>query len=299
MSLLNVKKGKMLGPQVHTIYGNNGVGKSTLAASFPASIFLDLEDGSKHLDVSRLESKELKTVASIRAILKELMSPKAEYKTVVIDSIEALESVIYDDICKDSKVDSIELAMGGYGKGIVRSREIMREIMMDLQALKEFGITSILVGHSHTKKHSDPNTNQEWDRTVMRANDKLAAVVKDLSDNVLFATFKVFTAKDNGKTKAVGDGQRVMYTQWRPSFDAKNRLELPLELPLSYDAFVEACEKKPEANVEELLSEITELSKTLDPAIKAKMAEHMAKHKTNPAKLREVKNRIIELAMKN
>lgn len=294
MSILSaVTTGKTIGAQIHTVAGNNGVGKTTFAASFPKPLILDLENGSEHLDVARITSDKLKTLVNFRAVLKEIAESKHDYKTIAIDSAEALESLICDQVCQEGKVDSIEKYEGGYGKGYSRSREIMREIMIELQMLKQKGISTVIVAHTQTKNITDPATNQTYDRVVMRCNDKMAAVIRDLSDNVFYATFKVLTSKDNGKTKAWGDGQRVLYTQWRPGYDAKNRLELPLEIPLSYDAFKEACENPQNIN-ETLILEIKEMSANMKDDLKKQVKEMIEKFKTDSAKLQEVKNRLMK-----
>jgi hypothetical protein len=294
MSILSaVTSGKQIGAQIHTVFGKNGVGKTTFAASFPSPLILDLEDGSKHLDVARLGSDKLGSVAKVRETLAELVNSSHDFKTVTIDSAESLEALIYDAVCAEGKVASIELYDGGYGKGYTRGREIMRDVMNDLKLLQAKGITTIIVGHSVTKSHTDPTTNQTYDRDIMRLNDKMAAVIRDLSDNVLFATYKVFTTQDKGKTKAFGDGQRILLTQWRPGFDAKNRLELPLELPLSYDAFVEACGSS-STKPEDLVADIQAMSEKLDETLKKDVSAMLEKFKTNPTKLREVKNRLMK-----
>lgn len=293
MSLLNVTTGKKIGAQIHTIAGNNGVGKTTFAAAFPKVLIIDIEKGSEHIDVARIPSENLKDLKSFRAILKELIETTHEYQTVCVDSVEALEGLITDEVCRDGKVESIEDYGGGYGKGYTRSREIMREIMMNFQSLKSRGITVILIAHTQVKTHSDPATNQSYDRVIMRCNDKMAAIVRDLSDNVLYATYKVFTDEKKGKVKAYGDGQRVLLTQWRPGFDAKNRLELPLEIPLSYDAFAELSKIKPEANIDDIISDIRQMSEKVDAQLKMQVQEMLEKFKSNPTKLKEVKNRLM------
>lgn len=295
MSILSsVTTGKQIGPQIHTIAGNNGVGKTTWAASFPKPLLIDLEKGSEHLDVARVPASAVPSLTIFRQVLKEFMEMKHDYKTIVVDSVEALEGLISDAVCAEGKVESIEKYENGYGKGYVRAREIMREIMHDLQGLQARGVTTVLVAHTQVKSQTDPATNQTYDRVIMRCNDKMAALIRDLSDNVFYATYKVFTTKENNKTKAFGDGQRVMYTQWRPGFDAKNRLDLPLELPLSFDAFAEACGQKPEADTTVLLSEISEMSEKLDDKLKADVKAMLEKFKNNPQKLREVKNRLMK-----
>lgn len=51
---------------------------------------------------------------------------------------------------------------------------------------------------------------------------------------VLFANYKtVVMTADNKKKKATG-GQRVLYTQHHPAWDAKNRHNLPEEMPFDY-----------------------------------------------------------------
>ncbi len=295
MSILSkVNSGKKIGAQIHTVAGNNGVGKTTFAAAFPKPILLDLENGSLHIDVNRISSENIKTLDLFRSAVKELLTTIHDFQTIVVDSVESLEGLIFDAVCKEGKVDSIEKYDGGYGKGYTRAREIMREIMIDLQALKDKGISAVLVAHTQTKTHTDPATNLTYDRVIMRCNDKMAAIIRDLSDNVFYASYKVFMATEKGKDKAFGDGQRVLFTQWRPGFDAKNRLELPLELPLSYSAFAEACEQKPEANVETLITEIKAIAEGLDAQLKKTVYEQIEKFKSNSSKLQEIKTRLMK-----
>jgi hypothetical protein len=295
MSLLKkaVSKGKQIGAQIHVVAGDNGVGKTTFACSFPSPLCIDLENGSRHLDVERIKADEVPDITTFRAILKELIETDHSYKTIVIDSVESLESLISDAVCAEGKVKSIELFDGGYGKGYVRSREMMREVMEDLRALQKKEVSAVLVAHTQVKSKTDPATNQTYDRVIMRCNDKMAALIRDLADNCFYCTHRVLTTKENNKTKAFGDGQRVMFTQWRPGFDAKNRLDLPLEIPLSYEAFVEACSSQPPGDV---ISEIEEIASKLDEQMKIKVRDQVEKYKNNPAKLKEIKNRLLNYA---
>jgi len=62
---------------------------------------------------------------------------------------------------------------------------------------------------------------------------------------VLFANFKVNTTKTDAGfnkkvTRGVGSGQRVIYTEERAAFLAKNRHRLPPELPLDWNALAGA-----------------------------------------------------------
>lgn len=298
MSLLDeVTSGKNIGAQIHTIAGNNGVGKTTLLASFPDVLVLDLENGSKHLDVKRISAEKIPNLQAFRDLITALKNTNHEYKTIGIDSVEALEILISKHVCAEGQVESIEQYDGGYGKGYVRCREIMAEIMTDLQAFQRKDITSVLIAHTQVKSKTDPATNQTYDRVIMRCNDKMAAIIRDLSDNVFYATYKVLTVKDQNnskKTRAFGDGQRIMYTQWRPGFDAKNRLGLPLELPLSYEALIEACEHNEESEPDTIIDDINAMAEKLDDKMKQTVAEQLKKFSKNPKKLQEVKNRLMK-----
>jgi hypothetical protein len=290
-----VTTGKQIGPQIHVITGNNGVGKTTWAASFPKTLIVDLEKGSDHLNVARIGSDKVTDLNSFRGLLGELCDSKHSYLTLAIDSVEALEGLISDAVCTEGNVKSIESFDGGYGKGYVRARELMREIFVQFRSLQSKGMTIILIAHTQVKSQSNPATNQTYDRVIMRCNDKMAALIRDMADNVFFATYKVFIEEDkNKKIKAYGDGQRIMYTQWRPGFDAKNRLELPLEIPLSYDAFIEKCNEGQNLDPETLIKEIKEMALGVDAELKSKVDHQIEMNKKDVLKLKEVKNRLMK-----
>jgi len=64
--------------------------------------------------------------------------------------------------------------------------------------------------------------------------------VREAADAVLFARFETELVKTNGKTRAYGEGNRIMYTESRPGWDAKNRFDLPFCMPLDWKTFGDA-----------------------------------------------------------
>src|SRR6476660_7853412 len=77
------------------IHGQEGVGKTTLASQFPAPVFLQTEDGTRSgisIDTFGL----LGNFSAVRAALTALASEPHDYRTVVID---ALEAFIWRDLC--------------------------------------------------------------------------------------------------------------------------------------------------------------------------------------------------------
>jgi len=58
MTLDNLVTGKILTPLREVLYGVEGIGKTTHAASAPNPIFISAEDGSNHLNVQRFPVPE-------------------------------------------------------------------------------------------------------------------------------------------------------------------------------------------------------------------------------------------------
>ena len=274
MSLLaKASTGKQVKPQINVIMGVPKIGKTTFAAAFPSPFFLDLENRSFHVNVTRLTQSDVSTLDGVKALINELMTGSHQFQTFVIDSAESLEDLIHIYLCQREGVASIEQACGGFAKGYIEASEIGRDIMKLLQELRDKrGMTINIVAHTATKNFSDPATNAQFTRYEMRVHHKLGSVIRDLADNQLFVTHKyqTFTDKTTKKQKAVGEGDRVIYTEWRPAFDAGNTLGLPFELPLSYEAFKEACENAAPKTADDLKKEIPELLKALDGEMREK-----------------------------
>jgi len=107
MSMLDhVTTGPVRRPRRALIYGVQGVGKSTFGAMAEAPIFIQTEDGLSDIDCSRFPIAA--TYADVLAALGALYSEAHEYRTVVIDSLDWLERLIWADVCAKRGVDSIE-----------------------------------------------------------------------------------------------------------------------------------------------------------------------------------------------
>jgi len=102
----------------------------------------------------------------------------------------------------------------------------------------------ILIAHAQIKTFADPAQPTGYDRYQLKLNEKAAAVLREAVECVLFATYETTVVKEKGdkKGRGVGDGERVMYTERRPAFDAKNHFDLPFEMPLSWKAYAEAVD---------------------------------------------------------
>lgn len=243
--LSQVKKGRIKQPILCIIYGVDGVGKTTFAAEAPEVIFYGPEKGTANLDVYRYP-QDPKTYDDILSALNDLIENPHNFKSLAIDSLDWMESIVWAKVAADNKVKSIEDI--GYAKGYIYALDYWKEIMSKISALRETrGMNIVLIAHSHTKQAKDPQNQTEYDRYQLKLHDKAAAYLRECVDCVLFANYEVNTVqeKGSGKVRAFGDGTRFLYTERRPGFDAKNRFALAPQLPMergkSWEVFYRAC----------------------------------------------------------
>lgn len=243
-----INKGKIPAPVRAVIYGAEGVGKSTLASHFPDPLFIDIEDGTKELDVARIDKPE-----NWRMLLDELdyiaLNPDL-CKTVIIDTADRAEQLLTAALLLEGGVDSIEKYGGGYGKGYTALAErFTKDLLFRLDTLIANGINCVLLAHAIMRKFEAPDE-PPYDRWELKVSKKVAPLLKEWSDLLLFCNYKAMIVEENGKNKAKGSGKRVMYANHKPTYDAKNRYGLPDEMELSYaplkPVFDRTLEKKPE-----------------------------------------------------
>jgi hypothetical protein len=276
-------------PHYILMHGLPGLGKSTFASKAPNPIFLCSEKGTSHLNVTRLE---LDSFDQFMQAINELQGLKHDFKTVVIDTVDHIEPLIFKEICKEEGKESIEQI--GYGKGYAYALEYWRKLVDGLEALREKGMNIILLAHTEIKAHNDPQLSSAYDRYQVKLHSKAASLIIDRVDCVLFANYKTYITQDGAsKVKALGDGSRIVYTELRPSFIAKNRFNLPYEIPLEWEDFAKGCEEQKSLGVEEYKKNILELLPLVkDAEIKKKVEDHLKQIGDDPTKLGAVVNRL-------
>jgi len=231
-----VKTGIEKKPIKMVLHGPPGIGKSTFGSNAPDPIFLVTEDGLANIDVPRFPIA--KTVNEVWQYLKMLIEEEHEYKTFVLDSLDWLERIFWADICEKHSVSSIDEI--GYGKGYLFTMTHWDRFYRGLEKLREKNMAIILIAHNEIKTFSPPDGNS-YDRYQIKLHKTAAAKAEEWSDAVLFANFKVFVNVEKGKTKGKAVGrERILFTQPNPAYRAKNRYNLPEEIPFSFDDFKNA-----------------------------------------------------------
>lgn len=288
-----VKKGKIQKPHLLIIYGPDGVGKSSFCADAPMPLFMASEDGTNNLDVARLP--EVTSFEMIIRGLKEMITDVHPYQSLVIDSLDWMENMIYEAVATEKKVKSIEDIP--YGKGYMFALDKWREIMRLLMALRETkGMNILCIAHAKIKKFEDPSTPAGYERYQLKlqtgASTDAAALWREFVDTVLFANY-VTEVSGEDKKRGFGDGTRMIYTERRPGFDAKNRLGLPYSLPLSWAEFSEAAAKGEPDSPDQMLREIEGMkAQVKDEELVKKIDKALKTAGRNATQLAEIKNRL-------
>lgn len=228
---MKITSGKIHTAQKVVIYGPEGIGKSTFAAQFPEPLFIDTEGSTKHMDVRRFE-KPLSWEMLMDQV--KYTTDNAPCRTLVIDTADWAERLCISDICARYKKSGIEDF--GYGNGYVYLMEQYGKLLNALEDTVSAGINVVLAAHAVMRKFEQPDEVGAYDRWELKLTKKVAPIVKEWADMLLFANYKTFAVAvdDKGTKHKAQGGKRVMYTAHHPCWDAKNRHGLPEELPFEY-----------------------------------------------------------------
>jgi hypothetical protein len=239
MTLGAITRGRVQAPLRVLCYGVEGVGKSTLGADSPTPVFLGAEDGTAHLDVSRLPQPE--TWRDVLDAVALLTRETHDFKTLVIDSLDWVEPLIHRFVCDEAKVKSMEDV--SYGKLYVAALEQWRLLINALDRLRTAKrMHVVMVAHALVKGFKNPE-GPDYERYQLKIHDKAAALLREWVDELLFARFETFSLKGKGemRAKGVSTGARVVQTTRAAAYDAKTRHGLRDGMPLSWAEIERGC----------------------------------------------------------
>lgn len=234
MSLSEIRSKTKLKPPRITIHGTAGIGKTSFAASMNKTIFILSEDGMGKIQCDHFPvAKDFDTFMEN---MNSLLTESHEFATVAVDSLDWLEPLIWEKVCdKHGKKSISEFS---YGTGYVEALKHWREYIDVLNRLRdEKKMTVVQIAHTQIKRFESPEV-EAYDRFELKLHKKAGDLILEHSDCCFFANYKLGTVKVKGKggqtTSKTVQGDRVLYTQERPAFVAKNRYALPEEMPFDW-----------------------------------------------------------------
>jgi len=236
INLKSIKKNTELLPPRIMLYGPHGLGKTTFGAGAPNPIFILTEDG-----LGQIEADHFPLATTFTQVQEALASLTGDhdFQTVVIDSLDWLDNLVWEEI--NTKYDAKDLA---YGKGAVIAADYWRKVLDTLNVLRSKGMASILLAHCEIKRFDSPEV-EPYERYQPKLQARSSALVQEWCDMVLFTNYKTLVKTtdvgfNNKVTRGTSTGERIMHTNERPAYLAKNRYNLPDQLPLEWSALAEA-----------------------------------------------------------
>ena len=210
---MNIISGKLPVAKRIVIYGAEGIGKSTLASQCPDPLFIDTEGSTTHMDVKRFEAP-----TSWQMLLDQVqyvISNPAVCRTLVIDTADWAEQLEINELCRKNGWASIETP--GYGKGYQYSAEEFGRLLNKLTEVVNKGVNVVITAHASLRKVELPEELGAYDHWEMKTSKKVAPMIKEWADVVLFLNYQVNIVNVDGqgqlkgKNKAQG-GRRTIHT---------------------------------------------------------------------------------------
>lgn len=248
-------------PRRILLYGIRGIGTSTFAAGLPSPVFVPADESVSHLACPRFPAAT--RFADLMQALQELYIEPHEYRTVVLDPLDAVELLIRDEVCRDRNVKHLADVPHAGGYVFTYWRRLLRRLNL---LRSDIDLHVVLVGRArevpaqHTPDDGLPNGRHAIPlrRYVPAIAGRASALLQSWCDEVLFATLADSTASaevlpTDGSGAAPEfvskspSNPRVICTAPSPGHVAKNHLNLPPRLPLRPDALVPHLAPSPAA----------------------------------------------------
>ena len=224
-------------PAIITIAGDAGVGKTSLAAQWPKPIFIRAEDGMQAIpEETRPDAfPVLSSVEEIWTQLMGLIQEEHPYKTVVVDSVTALETMFIQHVVDTdpNKPKSINQALGGYGAGLRAVAAMHQRVRKAAGMLRAKGIAVIFLAHTDVET-VDPPDGTSYTRMSLRLSIRSQQAYIDDVDMVGLLALETYRRRsERGADKAVSSGDRVLMCAASAAHVSKNRYGIVEPIPVS------------------------------------------------------------------
>lgn len=246
IDLKSLSKPKADRPLICTLFGEGGMGKTSLSAMFPKPVFIRAEDGTASIadHPDALLFPVAQSTGDIFDAIEALASQDHDRKTVVIDSVTQFEKLAVREIIDDepnAKAKNMAAAHGGYGKayGMLDKRhQELREAAGWLAT--DRGMNVIFIAHATVEDLELPDVDKYSRYTIQLHRNKQFDCTHHFTNNVdLVAFIRLKTnvrGTDGGKKRAISDGEREIIAFPVASNVSKNRFGITQPIPFTFDA---------------------------------------------------------------
>lgn len=237
MSVLSTVSRPSSRPPIITIAGDAGTGKTSLACQFPDPIVIRAEDGLGSIPYDQRPDAFplLQSGDDLWDQVKALLHEDHDYKTVIVDSVTALDPMFTQSIlASDGRAKTLSTAMGGYGAGYQALASMHARLRKGLGLLNERkNMAVVFVAHADLETMRLPDVD-DYSRYSLRMNAKSLPPYIDDVDMVGFVRLAAVVRGDEGeRKKVISNGDRELICHATAASVAKNRFGITdaIELP--------------------------------------------------------------------
>lgn len=243
-------------PVIMTVAGEAGVGKTSFAATFPNPIFIQAEEGMQSIPfASRPDAfPAIKSGDGVEALwsdLGALIREDHDYKTLVIDSVTALESIFIEHLIgvDSGGVESLAKVGGGYGAGYQMLASMHHRVRKAAGMLRDKGMHVVFIAHTDIE-NIDPPDGAPYTRFSLRLSKRSLQPYIDNVDAVGFISLEKFhkaaDKKERVGGKAFSTDTRVMTLRSSVAHVSKNRFGITedIEIVAGENAFLKMIASK-------------------------------------------------------
>lgn len=231
MEIVQTRRNK---PPRILIHADHGLGKSSLAAAAPAPIFIQTEDGMDNIDAQALPFCD--TFEMFIAHLDTVREAQHDFQSLAVDSLDWLERLIIDYVCRQGNKKSI--SDFSYGAGYQMVLDNFNLVIERLGMIRDQrGMIIFLIAHSQVRTLQNP-LGADYDRYQIKLREKNAELFQEWVDVLGYMRFQTFVkVEDKGgfggsSSKAVGGSERILSVYPNAAWVAKNRYGIKDDIPM-------------------------------------------------------------------
>jgi hypothetical protein len=158
-------------------------------------------------------------------------------KTLALDAMGGFERLCHEHVCRrDFAGNWGEKGFAAFQRGAETAVAEWVTMLAKLEAMSLKGMNILWLSHARVRPFKNP-LGPDFDRYIADCHEKTWATTCRWADAVLFGNFLTITDKDgkNARTKGIGGTDRVVYTERRDAWDAKNRYGMPESIDIPAD----------------------------------------------------------------